>query len=124
MTSKCSTVLPFVSWASGSAPLANINLKHSSCPKHAANANGYSPQYTYLQKKTFHKTTSSITNRFIPIIVGFRTNIDPFVVKGICSRHFLVFWAHEITKTSLLKVDVVVKKKFYHGRVFVDYSDV
>ena len=45
----CSTVLPFVSWMLGSAPLAMSKRTHSSCPRQAANPSGYSPQYVYLQ---------------------------------------------------------------------------
>lgn len=63
-------------------------------------------------------------NNELPIVAGFRTYADPFMLDAVVPRSLLIFRTHEIAAATLVHVRPAVQEKFHHRRVLVDYSDV
>lgn len=54
------------------------------------------------------------TSSSLPVVIGFRSYANPFVIETVRPRRFLILWTHKVSYASLVHVRTAIQKEFYH----------
>lgn len=60
----------------------------------------------------------------LPLVIGVRTQVHPFVVQRVRPGGFLIFGAHEVPEAPLVQIGTAVHQHLDHGRILVDNGHV